>query len=77
MAFRKKKIIFKKKKCKFCENKETVIDYKNVEVLKKMVAESGKILSRRFSGNCAKHQRAVAREIKKARQVALLPYKRI
>jgi len=76
VAFKRKRIVFKKRKCRFCENKEIELDYKNIEVLSRMIAENGKILSRRFSGNCAKHQRQVSREIKKARQVALLPYKR-
>ncbi len=75
MAFIRRKKIFKKKKCRFCSNAELEIDYKNVDILKRLIAESGKILSRRFTGTCAKHQRQVAREIKIARQMALLPFK--
>ncbi len=64
----------RKKICTFCANKEEVIDYKDVNKLRKHVTEKGKILPRRVTGNCAKHQREVTREIKKARQIALLPY---
>lgn len=74
MAYMRKKV-FAKKKCRFCTNSDIVIDYKEVDTLRRLVAESGKILARRFTGNCAKHQRKVAREIKKARQMALLPFK--
>lgn len=76
MAFVKRKNFITKKKCRFCSNSELNIDYKDYEILKKLIAESGKILSRRFTGSCAKHQRQIAREIKKARFMALLPYKR-
>lgn len=64
----------KKRFCKFCRNPNIVIDYKNIEVLKKMTSESGKIVPRRISGTCSKHQRKLAREIKRARQMALIPY---
>ncbi len=50
------------------------IDYKDIARLKKFITERGKILPRRVSGNCAKHQRQLTREIKRARQIALLPY---
>lgn len=60
--------------CTFCDNKEEKIDYKNTTVLKRFIAESGKILPRRMSGCCAGHQRAVSVAIKRARQVALLSY---
>ena len=66
---------FKKKKkvCQMCEGRE--VDYKNVEVMKKYVsADKGKILPRRVTGTCAKHQRHVAVEVKKARFMALLPF---
>ncbi len=64
----------RKRICSFCANKEGAIDYKDVNKLKKHVTEKGKILPRRVTGNCAKHQRELTRAIKKARQVALLPY---
>jgi len=61
------------KDCGFC--KTTLdIDYKNIELLSRHISSRGKILSRRISGNCAKHQRKVAREIKRARFLNLLPY---
>jgi small subunit ribosomal protein S18 len=62
-----------KKDCVFCKN-DLEIDYKNLELLTRYVSSRGKILSRRISGNCAKHQRKVAREIKRARFLNLIPY---
>lgn len=64
----------KKKVCTFCMDKVESIDYKDVAKLKKYVTERGKILPRRISGNCAKHQRELTVAIKRARNVALLPY---
>lgn len=68
----------RKKVCQFCvqeaQNGQAVIDYKDVETLKKYITERGKILPKRITGNCAIHQRAVTTAIKRARQVALLPY---
>lgn len=64
----------RKKICAFCADKNKTIDYKDINSLKKYVSERGKILPRRVTGCCAKHQRAVVEEIKKSRQVALLPY---
>ncbi|HOK62765.1 MAG TPA: 30S ribosomal protein S18 [Soehngenia sp.] len=64
----------RKKVCAFCADKSSHIDYKDVNKLKKYVTERGKILPRRVSGNCAKHQRELTIAIKRARQVALLPY---
>lgn len=64
----------KKKICSFCVDKVTDIDYKDVAKLKKYVSERGKILPRRISGNCAKHQRQMTIAIKRARHIALLPY---
>ena len=74
MAFQRRRTVFKKKICKFCSKKELVIDYKNVDLIRQFVSESGKIAPRRITGTCAKHQRGVAREIKKAREMALLHY---
>lgn len=65
---------FRKKVCRFCHTKDLQIDYKQPEVLLKFVTDRGKILPRRITGTCAKHQRALAREIKKARMIALLPF---
>ncbi len=64
----------KKKICGFCVDKVTDIDYKDVSKLKKYVSERGKILPRRISGNCAKHQRQMTVAVKRARHIALLPY---
>ena len=63
----------RKKVCVFC-GKDNVIDYKDTNKLKRYISERGKILPRRITGNCAKHQRALTVAIKRARQVALMPY---
>ena len=63
----------RKKVCVFC-GKDNVIDYKDTAKLKKYVSERGKILPRRITGTCAKHQRALTVAIKRARHVALMPY---
>lgn len=60
--------------CQFCADKTTWIDYKDTDLLKRFVNEGGKIRSRRETGTCARHQRMLARTIKRARHVALLPY---
>ena len=65
----------RKKVCVFCQEKATVIDYKDVAKLKKFISEGGKILPRRMTGTCAKHQREVAVAIKRARVAALIPFK--
>ncbi len=65
----------RKKVCVFCADKNHVgIDYKDVNKLKRYVSERGKILPRRITGNCAKHQRALTVAIKRARHIALMPY---
>jgi small subunit ribosomal protein S18 len=64
----------KKKVCSFCIDKVESLDYKDVSKLRKYISERGKILPRRISGNCAKHQRELTLAIKRARQIALLPY---
>ena len=64
----------RKKVCYFCENKIEHIDYKDTKVLKKYVSERYKILPRRVTGTCAKHQRELTVAIKRARNLALLPY---
>ena len=65
----------RRKTCVFCQEKVEVIDYKDVNRLKKFITESGKMLPRRMSGNCAKHQRELSSAIKRARIAALLPFK--
>ena len=67
------KVFFKKKVCKFCAQK-LKIDYKEADTLRRFITERGKILPRRITGTCAKHQRALALAIKQARSIALLPY---
>ncbi len=64
----------RKKYCVFCADPSLVIDYKNPEVLKRFINERAKILPRRQTGTCAKHQRQLSRAIKRARHVALLPF---
>ncbi|MFI5358706.1 MAG: 30S ribosomal protein S18 [Halanaerobiales bacterium] len=62
------------KTCYFCANKDKEIDYKDVRTLQRFLTDRAKIIPRRITGTCAKHQRAVTREIKRARQIALLPF---
>lgn len=74
MAVQKRRVRKRKKVCNFCIEKEVNIDYKDVNKLKKYISERGKILPRRITGNCAKHQRALTVAIKRARHLALLPF---
>ena len=69
----KGKVFFKKKVCKFCIQK-LKIDYKDADTLRRFITERGKILPRRITGTCAKHQRSLALAIKRARTIALLPF---
>lgn len=72
---RKKKTFFKRKKvCRFCADKIETVDYKDVKTLQGFIVERAKILPRRISGTCAKHQRIIQQAIKRARHIALLPY---
>ncbi|MEN8904662.1 MAG: 30S ribosomal protein S18 [Clostridiales bacterium] len=64
----------RKKICGFCVDKVDDINYKDIAKVKKYISERGKILPRRISGNCAKHQRQLTIAIKRARHIALLPY---
>ena len=64
----------RKKVCVFCGDKNNAIDFKDVNKLKRYVSERGKILPRRITGNCAKHQRALTVAVKRARHIALMPY---
>ncbi|WHH57550.1 30S ribosomal protein S18 [Petroclostridium sp. X23] len=64
----------KKKVCSFCVDKVETIDYKDISKLRRYISERAKILPRRISGNCAKHQRQLTQAVKRARQIALLPY---
>lgn len=67
------RFFYKKKICKICHNK-IELDYKNVDSLRRFVTERGKILPRRITGTCAKHQRQLSLEVKRARVLALLPF---
>lgn len=60
--------------CQFCSDKNLIIDYKSIDILRRFVTEDGKIRPRRQTGTCAKHQRALAQEVKRARHIALLPF---
>jgi small subunit ribosomal protein S18 len=72
---RKKKNFFHRRKvCRFCADSSMAIDYKNPKSLKYFITERGKIIPRRISGTCAKHQRSLTSAIKRARTIALLPY---
>ncbi|RME91181.1 MAG: 30S ribosomal protein S18 [Anaerolineae bacterium] len=62
------------KVCPFCADAQLLIDYKKVDLLKRFITDEGKIRPRRQTGTCAKHQRALARAIKRARHLALLPF---
>ena len=73
-GFGKKRGIIRKKRCRFCYDKIEDINYKDIGRLEKLTTERGKILPSRISGTCARHQRMLARAIKRARFIALLPY---
>ena len=64
----------RKKVCALCANKDLVLDYKNADQIRKFVNEKGKILPRRATGACAKHQRDITLAVKRARHIAILPY---
>jgi small subunit ribosomal protein S18 len=71
----KKKVFFRRRKvCRMCAEKLTTVDYKDVRFLQQYIVERAKILPRRISGTCAKHQRIIQQAIKRARHLALLPY---
>ena len=73
-----RRTLFRRRKvCKFCADKIDDINYKDVKLIGPFVPERGKILPRRISGTCAKHQRKLQTAIKRARQIALIPYVRI
>jgi small subunit ribosomal protein S18 len=66
--------IRKKRTCRFCESKDTYIDYKIEKRLQRFVSEQGRIIPKRITGTCSKHQRLLVTAIKRARHLALLPY---
>jgi len=71
---RKRRTFHRRKICRFCADSSLRIDYKDVRTLRFFVTERGKIIPRRISGNCAKHQRQLTLAVKRARHIALLPY---
>ncbi len=70
----KRRIYLRKKICRFCHDKTLKIDYKNFDLLRRFTTEGGKIIPRRITGNCAKHQRLITSAIKRARYISLIPY---
>lgn len=70
----KKRVFHRRKVCRFCADSSRIIDYKDAKSLKYFITERGKIIPRRISGTCAKHQRKLSLAIKRARTIALLPY---
>ena len=66
--------VFRKRPCRLCRDKIKAVDYKDVDFLSKFTSDRGRILPSRISGNCAKHQRMVAKQIKRARIASLLPF---
>lgn len=70
----RKKVFFRRKICRFCADRNLKIDYKDPRTLKFFITERGKILPKRISGNCAGHQRQITLAIKRARNIALLPF---
>ena len=75
LAGGRRRFLFRRRKyCKFCENKTEWIDYKDVKTLQSYTPERSKVLPRRISGTCARHQRELMRAIKRARIIALLPF---
>ena len=76
---RKKKTFYRRrsrKVCEFCVDKDLAIDYKNIDLMHKYITDRGKIKPRRMSGCCAKHQRRLTIHLKRARELALIPYTR-
>jgi small subunit ribosomal protein S18 len=69
-----KRAFARRKVCRFCADKNVQIDYKDPGTLKYFITDRGKIVPRRISGNCAKHQRKVATAVKRARMIALMPF---
>lgn len=71
---RRKKTFHKHKICRFCADSSLAIDYKDYGMLRFFVSERGKIIPRRISGNCARHQRRITNAVKRARNIALIPF---
>jgi len=71
---KKRKVFHRRKVCRFCADSNLAINYKDPKTLRYFITERGKIIPRRISGTCAKHQRSLTQAIKRARTIALLPY---
>ncbi len=71
---RRRRVYVRRKVCRFCADKNLVMDYKDVDLLRHFITEHGKILPRRITGTCAKHQRKLTTAIKNARIMALIPF---
>jgi small subunit ribosomal protein S18 len=71
---KRRRVYHRRKVCRFCADSSLMIDYKNPKGLKYFITERGKIIPRRITGTCAKHQRQLTHAIKRARTIALLPY---
>jgi small subunit ribosomal protein S18 len=71
---KRRRAFTRRRVCRFCADKKAKVDYRDPSSLKFFITERGKIIPRRISGNCAAHQRKVAKAIKQARQIALMPY---
>ena len=71
---KKRRVYHRRKVCRFCADSKINIDYKDQKLLKYFITERGKIIPRRISGTCSKHQRVLTHAIKRARTIALLPY---
>ena len=74
VAFSIRPRFLKAKKCKFCQDKNLVIDYRNYTVLRKFMTDRAKIVPKKITGTCSKHQRELTQAIKRAREIALLPF---
>ena len=74
MSANKRRSYQRRKICRFCSDKNIIIDYKDTKLIRNFITERGKIIPRRISGNCARHQRQMTNAIKRARTIALLPF---
>ncbi|MEK6679291.1 MAG: 30S ribosomal protein S18 [Nitrospirota bacterium] len=69
-----RRVFQRRKVCRFCAEKKDNIDYKDIQTLRNFVSDRGKIVPRRISGNCARHQRVLSTAVKRSRNIALLPF---
>lgn len=74
VSAKKKRVFHRRKVCRFCADSSLAIDYKDIKTLRFFITERGKIIPRRISGTCSKHQRSLNEAIKRARTIALLPF---